>query len=100
MNRVSQRQLLAIGGLLVGGLLVAWWNGMEPKVLIAVTVMWIGALFAILLTGADGGSGELIETIASSVRRMTDGRRPPARRDGDGHEANSLPPPALRDRLE
>jgi len=76
MNRVSQRQLLAIGSLLVGGLLLAWWNGMEPKLLIAVTVMWVGALFAILLTGADGSSTELVETIASSVRRMTDGRRP------------------------
>jgi len=88
MNRVSQRQLLAIGSLLVGGLLVAWWNGMEPKVLIAVAVMWVGALFAILLTGGDGGSGELIESIASSVRRMTDGRRPEPPRDA--------PPAVLR----
>ena len=62
MNRVSQRQLIAIGSLLVGGLLLAWWNGMEPKLLVAVTVMWVGALFAILMTGGDGGSTELIET--------------------------------------
>jgi len=76
MNRVSQRQLIAIGSLVVVGVLLAWWSGMEPKVMGSVAVICVLAAFMLLTLGGDASSTELVEAIASSVRRMTDGRRP------------------------
>jgi methyl-accepting chemotaxis protein len=81
MNRVSQRQLLAIGFLAVVALLVAWFNGLDPKLVVSMVVYCGVAAFLLLSTGGDGGTNEAIEGIASAVRRMVDGRRPEVPRD-------------------
>jgi methyl-accepting chemotaxis protein len=81
MNRVSQRQLLAFPVLVLGALFIAWLGGMEPKLSIAAVVFSLVAGYLVVTSGGEGASGELIEGITSSVRRMVDGRRPEPPRD-------------------
>ena len=81
MNRVSQRQLLAFPVLVLGALVIAWVGGMEPKLIISAVVFSLVAGYLVITAGGDGGSSEVIEGVASSVRRMVDGRRPEAPRD-------------------
>jgi methyl-accepting chemotaxis protein len=81
MNRVSQRQLFALGLLVVGGLFLVILVEMKPLLTAAITAYVIGASYLLLSTGGDGGASETVETIASSVRRMLDGRKPEPPRD-------------------
>ncbi len=81
MNRVSQRQLLAIGVLLGGGLVGAWLTGFTPTTLLAFLGMWLVASYVTITAGGDAGANETIEMIASSVRRLLDGKRPEPPRD-------------------
>jgi methyl-accepting chemotaxis protein len=81
MNRVSQRQLLALAVLAVGALFLIWLGGVEPKIVGGVCAYTLLAGYLLLSTGGDGGATETIEGIASSVRRLVDGRRPEAPRD-------------------
>jgi methyl-accepting chemotaxis protein len=99
MNRVSQRQLLAIAALVVGAVFLVGYNGVEPKLGATMAVYVILAAYLLISSGGDGGATETIEGIASAVRRMVDGRRPEAPRDaspavarlyeelGDAHDA-------------
>jgi methyl-accepting chemotaxis protein len=81
MNRVSQRQFFALALLLVGALVLIWVGGTQPMMVGAVTVYLLLAGFLVISGGGDGGTQETIETIASSVRRLVDGRRPEPPRD-------------------
>ena len=81
MNRVSQRQLLAFPVLVLGALVIAWVGGMDPKLILCLVVYSLVAGYLVVTSGGDGGSSEVIEGVASSVRRMVDGRRPEAPRD-------------------
>ncbi len=81
MNRVSQRQLLALAVLVVGALFLIWIGGVETKLVAAVCAYVIVAGYLMLSAGGDGGTTETVEAIASSVRRMVDGRRPEAPRE-------------------
>jgi methyl-accepting chemotaxis protein len=76
MNRVSQRQLLAVGVLGLGALVLVLFLGVESKTMVGAVAYLLVASFLVISSGGDGGSTELVETIASSVRRMVDGRRP------------------------
>jgi methyl-accepting chemotaxis protein len=76
MNRVSQRQLIAIAALVVGAAFLVGYNGVEPKLGLSMAVFVIFAGYLLLSTGGDGGATEIVEGIASSVRRMVDGRKP------------------------
>src|SRR6187402_323099 len=76
MNRVSHRQLLALAVLGVGALFLVWLAGVEPKIVAAVCAYLVLAGYLVVSTGGDGSSTETVEAIASSVRRMVDGRRP------------------------
>jgi methyl-accepting chemotaxis protein len=81
MNRVSQRQLFALGVLALGAALLVFFLGAEQKTIMAVAAFAAVAGIIVYSMSADSGSTELVETIASSVRRMTDGRRPEPPRD-------------------
>jgi methyl-accepting chemotaxis protein len=81
MNRVSQRQLLAIGALLVAAAIGAWFIGLSQQAVGAMAVYFLLSTYLLLTMGGDGGSQETIETIASSVRRLVDGRKPEPPRD-------------------
>jgi methyl-accepting chemotaxis protein len=81
MNRVSQRQLFALAVLAVGAVVLVWLGGMEPRLSMGIVVFALVACYLVVSAGGDGGSNELVETIASSVRRMVDGRRPEPPRD-------------------
>jgi methyl-accepting chemotaxis protein len=81
MNRVSQRQFFALALLLVGALVLIWVGGTQPTMVGAVTGYLLLAGFLLLTSGGDGNAQETIETIASSVRRLVDGRRPEPPRD-------------------
>jgi methyl-accepting chemotaxis protein len=76
MNRVSPRQLFAVGVLGLGALVLVLFLGVEPKTLVCVVLYFLVAGFLVITSGGEGGSTELVETIASSVRRMVDGRKP------------------------
>lgn len=76
MNRVSQRQLFAIAVLAVGALILFWATGANPAVGAGIAVYTLVACFLLISSGGDGGANETVETIASSVRRMMDGRKP------------------------
>jgi methyl-accepting chemotaxis protein len=86
MNRVSQRQLFALAILAIGALVLVWLAGVEPKMSAGVVVFGLVAGYLLLTAGGDEGSTELVEAVASSVRRMVDGRKPEPPRDA---------PPAL-----
>ncbi len=81
MNRVSQRQLLAVGVLFVAGLIAALFMGLGQSVLVGIAGYFVVSVYLLFTTPSDGGTQEAIEGIASSVRRMLDGRRPEAPRD-------------------
>ncbi|HXK18423.1 MAG TPA: methyl-accepting chemotaxis protein [Polyangiaceae bacterium] len=81
MNRVSQRQLFALGVLALGAALLVLFLGAEQKTILAVAAFAAVAGLIVYSMGGDAGSTELVEAIASSVRRMTDGRRPEPPRD-------------------
>jgi methyl-accepting chemotaxis protein len=81
MNRVSQRQLLALAVLVVGALFLIWIGGVEPRFVASVCAYVIVAGYLMLSAGGDGSSTETVEAISSSVRRMVDGRRPEAPRE-------------------
>jgi methyl-accepting chemotaxis protein len=81
MNRVSQRQLLALGVLAVGALILVVLAGVEPKLSAGIVVYLFVAAYLLLSSGGDGGATETVEAIASSVRRMLDGRKPEPPRD-------------------
>ncbi len=81
MNRVSQRQLLAVGVLFVVALLTAWFMGLGQNVVAGMAVYFIVAAYLLITSGGDGGAQEAVEVIASSVRRMLDGRKPEPPRD-------------------
>jgi methyl-accepting chemotaxis protein len=76
MNRVSQRQLFALGFLAFCAILLVLILGYEAKTMVAGAAYFLVASFLVITSGGDGASTELIETIASSVRRMLDGRPP------------------------
>lgn len=80
MNRVSQRQLFALAVLAVGALVLVWLGGMEPRLSVGIVVFAVVACYLVVSSGGDS-STELVETIASSVRRMVDGRQPEPPRD-------------------
>jgi methyl-accepting chemotaxis protein len=81
MNRVSQRQLIAVAVLVIGAILVVAFLGAEQKTIVAVGVYALLAGYLLVSAAGDGGSTELVEAIASSVRRMVDGRKPEPPRD-------------------
>ncbi|HKY39789.1 MAG TPA: methyl-accepting chemotaxis protein [Polyangiaceae bacterium] len=76
MNRVSQRQLIGIAALAVFALLLVWFNGAEPKLGMTTALYVLLAAYLLLSTGGQGGATETIEGVASSVRRLVDGRKP------------------------
>jgi methyl-accepting chemotaxis protein len=102
MNRVSQRQALAVGGVLLVAVALSLFSNFEQR---ALGMIWLvaltGALATLFASGGEGQTTETLELVASSVRRMLDGRRPEAPRDaapalarlyqelGDAHEALS-----------
>ncbi len=86
MNRVSQRQLFALGALLVLALGIVAVFKVETGLMVAIVLYAVVAGYLVLSSGGDGGATETMEAVASSVRRMLDGRRPEAPRDA---------PPAL-----
>jgi methyl-accepting chemotaxis protein len=81
MNRVSQRQLLAIGVLALVALVVVLILGVEQKTVLAALLYCLIASYLVLTAGGDGGTTEVVESVASAVRRMLDGRRPEPPRD-------------------
>jgi methyl-accepting chemotaxis protein len=81
MNRVSQRQLLALAVLAVGALILVWLGGFEPRLSVGVVAFALVACVLLVTAGGDNGSTELVEAIASSVRRLVDGRRPEPPKD-------------------
>src|SRR2546423_952148 len=81
MNRVSQRQLIAVAVLVAAAIFVVIVLGAEQKTILAVGVYALLAGSLLVSAGGDSGSTELVETIASSVRRMVDGRKPEPPRD-------------------
>ena len=76
MNRVSQRQLFAVAVLAVGALILFWATGANPAVGAGIAVYTLVACFLLISSSGDGGANETVEIIASSVRRMMDGRKP------------------------
>src|SRR5262245_52825427 len=76
MNRVSQRQLLAVASLAIAAIILVVVVGGGQTAMAAAAVYWVVASFFVLSSGGDGGSTETVEAIGSSVRRMLDGRRP------------------------
>ena len=70
MNRVSQRQLFALGLLVVAAFGIIAVFRPELPLMVALVAYAIGAGYLLLSSGGDGGSSETIETIASSVRRI------------------------------
>jgi methyl-accepting chemotaxis protein len=76
MNRVSQRQLIAIAALVVGAAFLIGYNGVGQKLAASMVGFLLLAIYLLLTTGGDGGATETVEAIASSVRRMVDGRKP------------------------
>jgi methyl-accepting chemotaxis protein len=99
MNRVPQRLLIALGVLLVGAIGLIGLLGTDPKTMGFVALYAIIACYLLLSTGGGDNSAEMLETVASSVRRMLDGRRPEPPREappalarlyeelGDAHDA-------------
>jgi signal transduction histidine kinase len=87
MNRVSQRHLLAFAILAVGAIVLIVVLGTERNTLLAVGGFTLLAGYLVVSSGGDN-STELVETIASSVRRLVDGRKPEPPRDA--------PPAVLR----
>ncbi len=81
MNRVSQRQLFAVAVLVVGAIFLVLVLGAEQKTMLAVGGYTLVAGYLLVSAGGEGGSTELVEAIASSVRRMVDGRKPEPPRD-------------------
>lgn len=79
MNRVSQRQLVAILLLAIVAFATATVTGLEQKVIICAFVLWAAGGVAVLASGGgDGLALEALEGLQSAVRRMLDGRRPEA----------------------
>ncbi|HVY30504.1 MAG TPA: methyl-accepting chemotaxis protein [Polyangiaceae bacterium] len=99
MNRVSQRQYLAMGVLVVGAIALVAFLGPEPKTMVSMALYVIVAAYLLVTAGGSDTSNELAENISSSVRRMLDGRKPEAPREaspavlrlyeelGDAHQA-------------
>ncbi|MDF3066711.1 MAG: Methyl-accepting chemotaxis protein [Polyangiaceae bacterium] len=81
MNRVSQRHLLAVGVLALVALVVVLIIGVEQKTVVAALLYCLIASYLVLTAGGDGNATEVVEGVASSVRRMMDGRRPEPPRD-------------------
>ncbi len=81
MNRVPQRLLIALAILVVGAAILIGLLGTDAKTLLCIFVYSATACFMVLSAGGGDNSTELVETIASSVRRMMDGRRPEPPRD-------------------
>jgi methyl-accepting chemotaxis protein len=65
----------------VGALILVLILGVESKTMVGAALYFFVAAFLVITTGGDGGSTELVENIASSVRRMLDGRKPEAPRE-------------------
>src|SRR5258706_5419753 len=82
MNRVSQRQLLAIIGLLIGTGAAWAVTGLDQRSGVFAAVVLVLALVALVWAGGgDAGSTEAFESLSSAVRRMVDGKRPEPPRD-------------------
>jgi methyl-accepting chemotaxis protein len=81
MNRVSQRQLFAVAVLVVGALVLAWLAKLDATVTAGIVIYAFVSVYLMFSAGGGDSSTELVETIASSVRRMLDGRRPEAPRE-------------------
>jgi methyl-accepting chemotaxis protein len=88
MNRVPQRLLIALGILVVGAAILIGFLGTDGKTMAFVAVYAITACFLLLSSGGADNTTEMVEGIASAVRRMMDGRKPEPPREA--------PPAVLR----